>query len=74
MFTSLKRSKRSPGALILEALNPGLAWRTGVAGMPQMGEAEMMKELMSGSKVAKGKARRKKNVTRGMAALAELQA
>lgn len=39
-----------------------------------MGEDEMIKAIMSGSKVAKGKARRKKNVSRGMAALAELRA
>ena len=49
-------------------------WHTGVAGMPQMSEKDMLQELMTGSKVSKGKARRKKNVSRGMAALAELRA
>lgn len=57
-----------------KAQNPALVCHAGVAGMPQMGEDEMLKALMSGSKVAKGKARRKKNVSRGMAALAELRA
>ena len=43
-------------------------------GAPQMTEEDVMKELMAGTKVAKGKVRRKKGVGRGMAALAEMRA
>ena len=39
-----------------------------------MTEEDVMKELMAGSKVAKGKVRRKKGVSRGLTALAELRA
>ncbi len=46
----------------------------GVPGTHQMNEEDVMKELMAGSKVAKGKVRRKKGVSRGMAALAEMRA
>ena len=46
----------------------------GAPGAPQMTEEDVMKELMAGTKVAKGKVRRKKGVTRGLTALAELRA
>ena len=39
-----------------------------------MTEEDVMKELMAGTKVAKGKVRRKKGVSRGLTALAELRA
>ena len=42
--------------------------------MPQMNEDDMLKALTQGTKVAKGKVRRKKGASRGLAALAELRA